>query len=303
MAFFSNPFNNNVFNNGHPQWIQASVNNDHPFVQRVQASVNSDHPIQQGAQASTNYDDGATIFNPRLAPHRTGLLPAKSCLKKGRAQEKSIAARRRKKENNARIALVKGPGDHALARCIQTGHPVPSSRRLRQQWEAETRQARKARARLTRYQYTRPDWTSDLDEPMTGVSLSEDFAAAQHRSEEDELDRRHQLALLNSRLNKADCPINNPNGKPWRSNHPEVVRSRAEMMTGTTIDQDPIPTTRHSSRRRPHHKTKAGGPEASFLRKPAVPQVKPNPGPTHDQSRRIRKRQNTRRRQHPRRSD
>lgn len=152
---------------------------------------------------------------PRVAPHRF-LVPTKSCLRPSchPAQSPDRAMRR--------------GVSFAHPRCIISGVPLPSLHRPRRRCldveDPQQGQCPPPRAKRSRFFRHDADWTSDCDEPMTGVSDEEDAVALSHREEEAELDRQHDLADRFALFNKGDCPIKSKRG---RSRHPAVIESRA----------------------------------------------------------------------------
>ncbi|KAK0631312.1 hypothetical protein B0T14DRAFT_489894 [Immersiella caudata] len=142
--------------------------------------------------------------------HQTGLTPVKSCLKRPRHPTRALAG-----VDDRRVSLEVDPYFGVVTgRCAVTGTVVfPHGRRDKSEWH---------RRRSTK---ERPDWTSDLDEPMTGVSDDQDLAAAESLAEEDELDRRLFEAAQNWGRNKAECPVSRKHDR-WF--HPAVLESKAQ---------------------------------------------------------------------------
>ncbi|KAL2024969.1 hypothetical protein VTK56DRAFT_3668 [Thermocarpiscus australiensis] len=106
------------------------------------------------------------------------------------------------------------------ARCITTGEVYSRQPRDDAQKQTDTITAEEQIAKKTAASADIVWDPSPCDEPMTGVTAEEDQAAAKHRAEEEELDRRIAIAAEHARLNKIRCPITS---KFERRRHPALV--------------------------------------------------------------------------------
>ena len=125
------------------------------------------------------------INQPRLAPHRRGLQPRKSCMKHPKPRPRSSG-------KSVRFTV---PADCPVTcRCLITRQeffPIGGKARQREVKDFTTPiDARCAWA------------PSPCDEPMTGVSPPADAEAMQYRQEEMALDEQHVLAATNAAKNK-----------------------------------------------------------------------------------------------------
>ncbi|KAK0657976.1 hypothetical protein B0T16DRAFT_319909 [Cercophora newfieldiana] len=163
------------------------------------------------------------ITAPRVAPHRSGRQPAKSCLKTASRPRSGAGTAKSHGEVGALRWDTQNPYT-VTGRCIITGRHVIPRWRAPKEFRRERNMVIRAMSPEDRLALKAvPNWTSDCDAPMTGMSEEQDLAAAQHQAEEDELDRRIAEARVNWQRNKADCPIPN---KTARSRHPAVVESK-----------------------------------------------------------------------------
>jgi len=199
-------------------WVQAVQNQDR--------ELDEEHNYHSVSQFADHPDlvEGL-ITSPRVAPHRRGLAPSKSCLKKSPRHTQSTAGTTAGRRGASFSTDLRGT---VTSRCMITDRPVEARQRSTKEWRYALRSALKRKPRGEKAPKECPDWTSPLDEPMTGISSDLDLAAAQYRAEEEELDARLQFAAFNWQRNKADCPIPT---KKHRSLHPAVLESKAQRMS------------------------------------------------------------------------
>ncbi|KAK4444153.1 hypothetical protein QBC34DRAFT_430179 [Podospora aff. communis PSN243] len=163
------------------------------------------------------------ITTPRPSPHRSG-KPRKSCLKK--AESTFEVKKKPALRNTARFT---SDWSTVVGRCAITGRMVFPNRRDREEWTKWHRhqvKALRAMGLLDRPSKAIPDWTSDCDVPMSGVSHELDFAAARSQAEEEDLDRRIREAYFIGQLNESkSSPIKR---KQDRCLHPAVIESKRQ---------------------------------------------------------------------------
>ncbi|KAK3342006.1 hypothetical protein B0T25DRAFT_523200 [Lasiosphaeria hispida] len=147
----------------------------------------------------TRDQDSGLIEVPRVPPHRSDLKPAKSCLKRGKKNTKKPRG-----QNQVRTHF-RTPHEEVELRCIITGHVYkPHAREPKESLREHRAAVRAMKRRGEILEEAEPDWSSDCDVPMSGISDELDWEAAQYRAEEDELDEWQQLALRNQALNKRE---------------------------------------------------------------------------------------------------
>ncbi|KAK0719240.1 hypothetical protein B0H67DRAFT_446086, partial [Lasiosphaeris hirsuta] len=139
----------------------------------------------------TRDQDSGLIEVPRVPPHRSGLRPAKSCLKRGKKIVK-------KPRGPSQVQThFRTPNEELKLRCIITGHVyTPHARDRREFVRAQNEAAREEKRSGEFSPQPQPEWSSDCDVPMSGISEELDWEAARYRAEEEELDDLQEIALI-----------------------------------------------------------------------------------------------------------